>query len=50
MDIRVLFKGADAFRLFSCLMMMGQPVGKDIPTMPGIYIHQGKKICVSRMP
>ena len=27
--------------------LMGQPVGKDVPTMPGIYIHQGKKICVN---
>lgn len=26
--------------------LMGQPVGKDIPTAPGIYIHQGKKIVV----
>ena len=26
--------------------LMGQPVGKDIPTTPGIYIHQGKKIIV----
>ena len=30
--------------------LMGQPVGKDVPTTPGIYIHHGKKICVSRMP
>jgi uncharacterized protein YkvS len=30
--------------------LMGQPVGKEVPTTPGIYIHQGKKICVSRMP
>jgi len=30
--------------------LMGQPVGKDVPTSPGIYIHNGKKICVSRMP
>ena len=30
--------------------MMGQPVGKELPTTPGIYIHQGKKICVGRMP
>ena len=30
--------------------LMGQPVGKDVPTVPGIYIHQGKKICVSRTP
>jgi hypothetical protein len=30
--------------------LMGQPVGKDVPTTPGIYIHQGKKICVSRTP
>ena len=29
--------------------LMGQPVGKDVPTSPGIYIHNGKKICVSRM-
>ncbi|MBQ6078732.1 MAG: hypothetical protein IJK93_00500 [Muribaculaceae bacterium] len=27
--------------------MMGVPVGKELPTTPGIYIHQGKKICVS---
>ena len=26
--------------------LMGQPVGKDIPTTPGIYIHHGKKIVV----
>ena len=26
--------------------LMGQPVGKDVPTTPGIYIHQGKKILV----
>ena len=26
--------------------LMGQPVGKDVPTTPGIYIHQGKKIIV----
>ena len=26
--------------------LMGQPVGKDVPTMPGIYIHQGKKIVI----
>ena len=30
--------------------LMGQPVGKEVPTTPGIYIHQGKKICVSRIP
>jgi len=30
--------------------LMGQPVGKEVPTTPGIYIHQGKKICVSRTP
>ena len=30
--------------------LMGPPVGKDVPTTPGIYIHQGKKICVSRTP
>ena len=29
--------------------LMGQPVGKEIPTAPGIYIHHGQKICVSRM-
>ena len=29
--------------------LMGQPVGTDVPTTPGIYIHQGKKICVSPM-
>ena len=27
--------------------LMGQPVGKELPSTPGIYIHQGKKICVS---
>ena len=26
--------------------LMGQPVGKEVPTTPGIYIHQGKKILV----
>ena len=26
--------------------LMGQPVGKDLPSTPGIYIHQGKKIVV----
>ncbi len=26
--------------------LMGQPMGKDVPTVPGIYIHQGKKIIV----
>ena len=26
--------------------LMGQPVGQDVPTTPGIYIHQGKKIVV----
>lgn len=37
----------------TCLMddnyynLMGQPVGKEIPTTPGIYIHHGQKICVS---
>ena len=30
--------------------LMGQPVGKALPTTPGIYIHHGNKICVSRMP
>ena len=29
--------------------LMGQPVGKTLPTTPGIYIHHGNKICVSRM-
>ena len=28
--------------------LMGRVVGKDVPTVPGIYIHQGKKICVRR--
>ena len=28
--------------------LMGRAVGKDVPTVPGIYIHQGKKICVKR--
>ena len=26
--------------------LMGRPVGKDVPTAPGIYIHNGKKIVV----
>jgi hypothetical protein len=26
--------------------LMGQPVGTEVPTTPGIYIHQGKKIIV----
>ena len=26
--------------------LMGQPVGKDLPTLPGIYIHHGNKILV----
>ncbi len=26
--------------------LMGQPVGKGVPTTPGIYIHQGRKIAV----
>ena len=26
--------------------LMGRPVGKDVPTSPGIYIHNGKKIVV----
>ena len=26
--------------------LMGQPMGKQLPTTPGIYIHNGKKICV----
>ena len=26
--------------------LMGQPVGKEVPTAPGIYIHNGKKIIV----
>ena len=26
--------------------LMGQPVGTDVPTTPGIYIHNGKKIVV----
>ena len=26
--------------------LMGQPVGKQLPTAPGIYIHQGKKIII----
>ena len=30
--------------------LMGQPVGNDVPTTPGIYIHNGNKICISRMP
>lgn len=30
--------------------LLGQPVGKEVPTVPGIYIHQRRKICVSRMP
>ena len=26
--------------------LMGQPMGKQLPTAPGIYIHQGKKIVI----
>ena len=26
--------------------LMGRPMGKDVPTAPGIYIHNGKKIVV----
>ena len=26
--------------------LMGRAVGKDVPTMPGIFIHQGKKIVI----
>ena len=26
--------------------LMGQPVGTEVPTTPGIYIHQGKKLVV----
>lgn len=26
--------------------LMGQPVGKDVPTTPGIYIHHGNKIII----
>ena len=26
--------------------LMGQPVGKNLPTLPGIYIHHGNKILV----
>ena len=26
--------------------LMGRAVGKDVPTTPGIYIHQGKKIVI----
>ncbi len=29
--------------------LMGQPVGKQVPQTPGIYIHNGKKICVGQM-
>ena len=28
--------------------LMGRAVGKEVPTTPGIYIHNGNKICVSR--
>ena len=27
--------------------LMGQPMGKEVPITPGIYIHNGQKICVS---
>ena len=27
--------------------LMGQPVGKDVPTAPGIYIHHGQKIVIN---
>lgn len=29
--------------------LMGQPVGKNVPTSPGIYIHHGQKICVGHI-
>ncbi len=28
--------------------LMGRAVGKEVPSTPGIYIHNGNKICVSR--
>ena len=30
--------------------LMGQPVGKDLPTTTGIYIHHRNKICISPIP
>ena len=30
--------------------LMGRRVGTEVPMTPGIYIHNGKKICVSQMP
>ena len=27
--------------------LMGRPVGKDVPTAPGIYIHHGQKIVIN---
>ena len=30
--------------------LMGQPVGKEVPQTPGIYIHNGRTICISRTP
>ena len=30
--------------------LMGRAVGKDVPTTPGIYIHNGQKICIGQMP
>jgi hypothetical protein len=29
--------------------LMGQSVGRDVPTSPGIYIHHGQKICVGHI-
>ncbi len=28
------------------LLLMGCDCGSDVPTMPGIFVHQGKKIVV----
>jgi hypothetical protein len=30
--------------------LTGRCMGTEVPTTPGIYIHNGNKICVSRMP
>ena len=30
--------------------LTGRCMGTEVPTTPGIYIHNGNKICVSQMP
>ena len=46
-DINVVMADKECLMDDNYYNLMGQPVGKDVPSIPGIYIHQGKKICVS---